>query len=89
MKLNKINEVWSSANLLFIWHFGLLSSKIFATVATWRNDFYYFWILKQWAHLKITLSVSLFNFLFYFLFTLKELDEMEKELDETENSDWT
>ena len=39
MKLNKIEEVWNSANLLFKWIFGLTSSKNFATMATWRNDF--------------------------------------------------
>ena len=39
MKLNKIDEVWNSANLLFKWIFGLLSSKNFATMAMWRNDF--------------------------------------------------
>ena len=36
--MNKIDEVWNSANLLFKWIFGLLSSKHFATMATWRND---------------------------------------------------
>ena len=39
MKLNKINEVWNSVNPLFKRCFGLLSSKNFATMATWRNDF--------------------------------------------------
>ena len=39
MKLNKIDEVWNSVNPLFKWRFGLLSSKNFATMATWRNDF--------------------------------------------------
>ena len=39
MKLNKIDEVWNSANLLFKWIFGLLSSKNVATMATWRKDF--------------------------------------------------
>ena len=38
MKMNKIDEVWNSANLLFKWICGLLSSKHFATMATWRND---------------------------------------------------
>ena len=41
MKLNKIGEVWNSANRLL--HvsdlIGLLSPKNFATMATWRNDF--------------------------------------------------
>ena len=41
MKLNKIGEVWNSANRLL--HvsdlIGLLSSKNFATMAMWRNDF--------------------------------------------------
>ena len=39
MKLNNIDEVWNSANLLSKWIFGLLSSKNFATMTTWRNDF--------------------------------------------------
>ena len=39
MKLNKIDEVWNSANPRFKWHFGLLSSKNFATMATRRNVF--------------------------------------------------
>ena len=34
IKLNKINEVLNSAK----WIFGLLSSRNFATMATWRND---------------------------------------------------
>ena len=38
MKLNKIDEVWNSANLLFCDVFGLLSSKNLATIATWSND---------------------------------------------------
>ena len=32
VKLNKIDEVWNSANPLFKWRFGLLSSKNFATM---------------------------------------------------------
>ena len=36
---NKIVEVWSSANRLLSDFFCLLSSIIFATVTTWRNDF--------------------------------------------------
>ena len=39
MKLNRIDKVWNSANPLFRWRFGLLSSRNFATMATWRNDF--------------------------------------------------
>ena len=39
MKLNKIGEVWNSANRLLSDFIGLLSSKNFATMATWRNDF--------------------------------------------------
>ena len=35
----EIDEVWNSANLLFKWISGLLSSKHFATMVTWRNDF--------------------------------------------------
>ena len=37
MKLNKIYEVWNSANPLFKWRFDLLSSRNFATMATWRK----------------------------------------------------
>ena len=36
--LNKIDEVWNSANPLFKWRFGLLSCKNCATMTTWRND---------------------------------------------------
>ena len=40
MKLNKINEVWNSANSIFKWRvFSLLSSRNFATLAMWHNDF--------------------------------------------------
>ena len=39
MKLNKIGEVWNSANRLSSYFIGLLSSKNFATMATWRKDF--------------------------------------------------
>ena len=39
MKLNKIGEVWNSANRLLSDFIGLLSSKNFDTMATWRNDF--------------------------------------------------
>ena len=39
MKLNKIDEVWNNAYPLFKWRFGLLWSRNFATMATWRNDF--------------------------------------------------
>ena len=39
MKLNKIGEVWNSANWLLSDLIGLLSSKNVATMATWRNDF--------------------------------------------------
>ena len=38
MKLNKIGEVWNSANRLLSDFFGLLSSKNFASMATRRND---------------------------------------------------
>ena len=38
MKLNKIGEVWNIANRLLSDFFGLLSSKNFASMATWRND---------------------------------------------------
>ena len=39
MKLNKIGEVWNSANRLLSDFIGLMSSKNFATMASWRNDF--------------------------------------------------
>ena len=38
MKLNKINELWNSANSLS-GVFVLLSPRNLATMATWRNDF--------------------------------------------------
>ena len=38
MKLNKIGEVWNSANTLLSDFIGLLSSENFATMATPRND---------------------------------------------------
>ena len=40
MKLNKIGEVWKSANGLLKDFIGVLSSKHFATMATWQNDFF-------------------------------------------------
>ena len=43
MKLNKIDEVWNSANLFFKWRFDSLSSRNFATMATWRNDFFLYY----------------------------------------------
>ena len=39
VKLNAIDEVWKSTNSLFKWIFGSLSSRNFATMATWRKDF--------------------------------------------------
>ena len=39
MKLNKIGEIWNSANRLLSDFIGLLSSKNFATMVMWRNDF--------------------------------------------------
>ena len=38
MKLNKIDDVWNSANSLFKWRFRLLSSRNFTTMATWRHE---------------------------------------------------
>ena len=38
MKLNKIDDVWNSANTLFKWRFRLLSSRSFTTMATWRHE---------------------------------------------------
>ena len=38
MKLNKIGEVWNSADRLLSQFIGLLLSKNFTTVVTWRND---------------------------------------------------
>lgn len=39
MKLNETDEVWNSVNPLFNWCSGLLSSRNFASMAMWRNDF--------------------------------------------------
>ena len=39
MELNKIGEVWNNASRLLNDCIALLSSKNFATMATWRNDF--------------------------------------------------
>ena len=39
MKMNKIDEVWNSVNLLLKWIFSLLPSKNFSAMAMWRNDF--------------------------------------------------
>ena len=39
MKLNKIGKVWNGANSFLSDFFGLSSSKNFATMATWRNEF--------------------------------------------------
>ena len=38
MKVNKIGKVWNSLNSLLSDFIGFLSSKNFATMATWRND---------------------------------------------------
>ena len=47
MKLNKIGEVWNSANRLLSDFISLLSSKNFATMATWQNDFSSHSCIKQ------------------------------------------
>ena len=39
MKLNKIGEVWNSANRLLSDFISLLSPKNFATMVTWQNNF--------------------------------------------------
>ena len=39
IKLNKIDEFWKTVNSLFNDVFGLLSSRNFTSMATWRNDF--------------------------------------------------
>ena len=39
MKLNKIHKVWNSANRLLS-DYSLLSSKNFATMVMWLNDFF-------------------------------------------------
>ena len=49
MKLNKIDEVWNSANPLLKFLFGLLSFRNFAPKTTWRNDF---------SSLLLTLNIS-------------------------------
>ena len=36
MKLNKIDEVWNSANPLFKWRFGLCQLEI---LLPWQRDF--------------------------------------------------
>ena len=62
MKLSKIGEVLSSANRLLSDFIGLLSSKNFATMAKWRNDFSSLWSVN-----------SLFIFgLFYLLWSAFE-----------------
>ena len=52
MKLNKICEVWNSANRLLSDFIGLFLSKTFATMAMWRNDFSSLYG-QQWAKIKI------------------------------------
>ena len=47
MKLSKIGEVWNSANRLLSDFISLLSSKNFATMAMWQNDFSSHSCLKQ------------------------------------------
>ena len=54
MKLNKISEVWNRANRLLSDFNGLLSSKNFATIATWRNDFS-FLLLVQFRSIALAL----------------------------------
>ena len=39
VKSIKIDELWNGVNVLLSAVFGLLSSRNFATMATWRNDF--------------------------------------------------
>ena len=39
-KLNNIDDVWNSPNPLFKWRFHGLSSRNFATMATWRNNIF-------------------------------------------------
>ena len=53
MKLNETDEVWNSVNPLFNWCSGLLSSRNFASMATWRNDFsslLAFWVVLRFWH---------------------------------------
>ena len=52
MKLNKIGEVWNGSNRLLSNFFGLLSSKNFATRATWRNDVSSLWRFRNSVFLK-------------------------------------
>ena len=47
MKLNKIGEVWNSTNRLLSGFNSLLSSKNFATMATWRNDFSFLLLTQE------------------------------------------
>ena len=46
MKLSKIGKVWNGANSFLSDFFGLSSSKNFATMATWRNEFSLYALFK-------------------------------------------
>ena len=58
MNLNKIDEVKNIANPLFKWPFGLLSSRNFATIARWRNDFSLLIQKKLTTNLSLSEGVS-------------------------------
>ena len=75
MKLNKIGEVWNTPNRLLSDFFGLLSSKNFAPMETWRNDF-----SSLLIHVLSRTGTQNNNFLLLFLnfeTVLDELNEME------------
>ena len=59
MKLNKIDEVWSSANPLFKWLFRFAVIDYFATMAMWRNDFSSLFKRTALDWIAVPLSVEL------------------------------
>ena len=59
MKLNKIDEVWSSANPLFKWRFRFAVIENFATMAMWRNDFSSLFKRTVLDWIPVSLSVEL------------------------------
>ena len=61
MKLNKIGEVWNSANRLLSDFIGLLSSKNFATMATWRNDFSSLLLTPKGDYTKTFVNFFMYN----------------------------
>ena len=75
MKLNKIGEVWNTPNRLLSDFIGLLSSRNFATMESWRNDF-----SSVLIYVLSRTGTQSNNFLLLFLnfdTVLDELNEME------------